>query len=95
MKYMKVFEGSWKVEPLYVDSERLCNQREPKSREEYKRCSGGKGRIASKVTMEQIFQPSSPFNLPPVSWIIRGITIKTTKILLEDLRKFVIDMYKI
>ncbi|EFH69554.1 hypothetical protein ARALYDRAFT_889903 [Arabidopsis lyrata subsp. lyrata] len=94
MKCMKVFEGSWKVEPLYVDSERLCNQREPKCREKYKRCSRGKGRIASKVTMEHIFQPSSLLNLPPFSWIIRGYTIKTTKILLEDLRKFNINMYK-
>ncbi|KFK44439.1 hypothetical protein AALP_AA1G256700 [Arabis alpina] len=25
MKYMKVFEGSWKVEPLYVDQERLLS----------------------------------------------------------------------
>ncbi|XP_023644790.1 uncharacterized protein LOC17899399 isoform X3 [Capsella rubella] len=87
MMLMKVFEGSWKVEPDFVDQERLCKPRLPKTREEYKRCSGGKGKVGSKVTMEQIFQPSSPLNLPPVSWIIRGITIKTTKNLLEDLRK--------
>lgn len=84
---MKVFEGSWKVEPDFVDSERLCKPRMPKSREEYKICSGGQGKVGSKVTMEQIFQPYSLLNLPPVSWIIRGITIKTTKNLLEDLRK--------
>ncbi|XP_010477657.1 PREDICTED: uncharacterized protein LOC104756727 [Camelina sativa] len=94
MTYMKVFEGRWKIEPLYVDSERLCNQREPKSREEYRRCSGGKGRIASTVRMELIFQPASLLNVPPVSWIIRGITIKATKTLIEDLRKFAINMYK-
>lgn len=80
---MKVFEGRWKVEPLFIDSERLCKQIKPKSREEYRKCSGGRGRIASKVTMEQIFQPSFPLNLPPFSWIIRGITIKTTKNLLN------------
>jgi len=84
---MKVFKGSWKVEPDYVDQERLCKSRSPKSREEYKICSGGQGKVGSKVTMEQIFEPSSLLNRPPVSWIIRGITIRTTKILLEDLRK--------
>ncbi|XP_024008031.1 uncharacterized protein LOC18992594 [Eutrema salsugineum] len=84
---MKTLEGSWKVEPDFVDQERLCKSKLPESREEYKRCSGGKGKVGSKVTMEQIFQPSSLLNLPPVSWFIRGITIKTTKALLEDLRK--------
>ncbi|CAH2033731.1 unnamed protein product [Thlaspi arvense] len=84
---MKVLEGSWKVEPDYVDQELLCKARLPKSREEYKRCSGGQGKVGSKVTMEQRFQPSSLLSLPPVSWFIRGITIKTTKTLLEDLRK--------
>ncbi|CAA7018276.1 unnamed protein product [Microthlaspi erraticum] len=89
MMYMKVLEGSWKVEPLYIDSERLCKQTEPKNVREYRKCSGGQGRIASKVTMEEIFKPSFPLNIPPVSWIIRGIIIKTTKILLEDLRDFI------
>ena len=85
--FLKVLEGSWKVVPDFVDQERLCKSRLPKSREEYKRCSGGQGKVGSKVTMEQIFKPSPLLNLPPVSWIIRGITIKTTKILLEDIRK--------
>lgn len=84
---MKVLEGSWKVEPDYVDQERLCKTKLPKSRQEYKICSGGQGKVGSKVTMEQRFQPSSLLNLPPVSWLIRGITIKTTKNLLDDLRK--------
>ncbi|KAG7598099.1 hypothetical protein ISN44_As06g023940 [Arabidopsis suecica] len=83
MMFMKVFEGKWKIEPLYVDSERLCKDREPKSREEYKRCSGGQGKVASKVTMDQYFQPYFLLNLPPLSWYIRGITIKTTKKLLK------------
>ncbi|CAA0236966.1 unnamed protein product [Arabidopsis thaliana] len=94
MKFMKVFEGSWKVEPLYVDQERFCKSRSVNSQEEYKKCSGGRGRIASMVTMELIFQPSTLLNLPPVSWIIRGITIKITKMLLEDLRKYVIMIHK-
>ncbi|ESQ34418.1 hypothetical protein EUTSA_v10008137mg [Eutrema salsugineum] len=85
--FMKVFEGNYKVEPIYVDSERLCGQRLPKSREEYKRCSGGQGKIASKVTLNQYFQPYPLFNLPPVSWYIRGITIKTTKNLLLSVQK--------
>ncbi|CAH8253341.1 unnamed protein product [Arabidopsis lyrata] len=65
MKFMKVFEGSYKVEPIYVDSESLCKNKEPKSPEEYKKCSGGQGKIASKVTMDQYFQPYPLFNLPP------------------------------
>ncbi|KFK44440.1 hypothetical protein AALP_AA1G256800 [Arabis alpina] len=92
MKYMKVFEGSWKIEPLYVDQERLCKSRSQISEKEYKKCSHGQGRIGSKVTMELIFQPSCLLNLPPVSWLVREITIKTTKVLLEDLRKHVNDI---
>ncbi|XP_024010232.1 uncharacterized protein LOC18014677 [Eutrema salsugineum] len=94
MMYMKVLEGSWKVEPLYIDADRLCKHIDPKNQQEYKKCSGGQGRIASKVTMEEIFEPSPLLNLPPVSWIMRAIVIKTTKILLEDLRHFVIDDMK-
>lgn len=66
------FEGSWKVEPIYVDSERLCKHMKPKSREEYQKCSCGQGKIASKVTINQNFQPSSLLNLPPLSWSIRN-----------------------
>ncbi|KFK44435.1 hypothetical protein AALP_AA1G256300 [Arabis alpina] len=84
MLFMKVFDGRYKVEPVYVDSERLCKHKLPKSREEYRKCSSGQGKIASKVTMDQYFQPSSFFNLPPLSWYIRGITIKTTKDLVQD-----------
>ncbi|KAG7598093.1 hypothetical protein ISN44_As06g023890 [Arabidopsis suecica] len=86
MMFMKVFEGSYKVEPLYVDSVRLCKHNEPKSLQEYKICSGGQGRIASKVTMDQYFQPYPPFNLPPFSWFIRDITIWTTITLLKMLQ---------
>ncbi|CAA7036048.1 unnamed protein product [Microthlaspi erraticum] len=86
MMFMKVFEGSYKVEPLYVDSKRLCKNIVPKSPKEYKRCSGGQGKIASKVTMDQYFQPDFPLNLPPFSWYIREITINTTKTLLKMLQ---------
>ncbi|ESQ34429.1 hypothetical protein EUTSA_v10008486mg [Eutrema salsugineum] len=86
MMFMKDFEGSWQVEPIFVDSQRLCKHRLPKSQEDYRQCSGGQGKIASKVKMNLTFMPSSPFNLPPVSWYIRGIVIKTTKTLLQDLQ---------
>ncbi|AAC98016.1 Similar to OBP32pep protein gb/U37698 from Arabidopsis thaliana [Arabidopsis thaliana] len=86
MMFMKVFEGSWKIEPLYVDADRLCKNMKPKSREEYKKCSGGQGKIAPKVTMDQYFQPYPLLNLPPFSWYIRNITIKTTKTLLKMLQ---------
>ncbi|CAA7036050.1 unnamed protein product [Microthlaspi erraticum] len=88
MMFMKVFEGDWKVEPIFVDQERFCKNRLPKSREEYKRCSRGEGKLASKVTMEQRFQPCTLLNLPPVSWYIRGKTIKTTKTLLTMIQEW-------
>ncbi|XP_056845887.1 uncharacterized protein LOC108806382 isoform X4 [Raphanus sativus] len=94
VKHMKVFEGSWKMDPLYVDQERLCKSRSRISEEEYKKCSGGKGRIGSKVTMEHIFEPSSLLNVPPVSWFIRGIAVKVTKTLIQDLREHVIMINK-
>ncbi|VVA92287.1 unnamed protein product [Arabis nemorensis] len=86
MMFMEMFEGNYTVEPIYVDSERLCKHMKPKSREEYRKCSGGQGRIASKVEMNQVFKPSSLFNLPPLSWYILSITIKTTKTLVQDLQ---------
>ncbi|CAH8253339.1 unnamed protein product [Arabidopsis lyrata] len=92
MILMKVFEGSYKVEPVYVDSERLCKNMEPKSPEDYKRCSGGQGRIASKVTMNQYFKPYPPFNLPPLSWYIREVTIKNTKTALKTLQTWGITL---
>ncbi|EOA38873.1 hypothetical protein CARUB_v10011238mg [Capsella rubella] len=88
MMLMKVFKGSYKVEPLYVDSERLCKRMEPESAEEYQKCSRGQGKIASKVIMDQYFQPYPPLNLPPCSWFIRGITIKTTKNVLNKLQRW-------
>ena len=83
---MKVFEGNYKVEPVYVDQERLCKKRLPKSPEEYRKCSGGQGKIGSKLTINQYFEPYPPFNLPPFSWYIRGNTVKTSKNLLYALQ---------
>ncbi|KAL0874145.1 hypothetical protein Bca101_023850 [Brassica carinata] len=83
----KDLTGDYKVEPIYVDQERLCKRRLPKSPEEYKKCSGGQGRIASKFTINHYFEPYPPFNIPPLSWFIRGITIKTSKNLLNALQE--------
>ncbi|KAL1222998.1 hypothetical protein V5N11_019493 [Cardamine amara subsp. amara] len=82
--FMKVFEGCWKVEPLFID-EHLCETSKPKTREDYDKCSNGRGRIGSKVTMDQMFQPSAILTPPPLSWYIRGITVKTTESMIEDL----------
>ncbi|KAJ4879683.1 hypothetical protein Rs2_36737 [Raphanus sativus] len=84
---MKEFHGNYKVEPIYVDQERLCKKKSPKSPEEYKKCSGGRGRVASKLTINHYFEPYPPFNIPPLSWFIRGITIKTSKKLLSALQE--------
>ncbi|CDY20855.1 BnaC05g26370D [Brassica napus] len=80
------FEGNYKVEPIFVDKERLCKKRIPMTREEYKKCSGGQGKVASKLTIDQYYQPYSPFNLPPLSWFIRGMTVKTSKSLLAQVQ---------
>ncbi|WZZ72338.1 uncharacterized protein LOC106358112 [Brassica napus] len=82
--FMKVFEGCWRVEPLFID-EHLCESLKPKTQEDYDRCTNGRGRIGSKVTMDQMFQPSAILTPPPLSWYIRGITTKTTESMIEDL----------
>ncbi|XP_020870034.1 uncharacterized protein LOC9326649 isoform X4 [Arabidopsis lyrata subsp. lyrata] len=84
--FINMFEGQYKVEPLYVDSELFCKHEKPRSTEEYEKCSRGQGRIGSKVTLDQMFKPSFLFNLPPISWYVRRITIKTMKTLIEDLQ---------
>lgn len=81
--FMKKFEGCWKVEPLFVD-ERTCLPFKPKTWTEYNSCTGGKGRIGSKVTLEQLIQPSI-VPPPPISWYLRGITSRTTEMLINDL----------
>ncbi|KAH0911597.1 hypothetical protein HID58_034918 [Brassica napus] len=47
MEFLDTLKGSYSVEPVYVDAERLCKNMTP--REEYRKCSGGKGLIASKA----------------------------------------------
>ncbi|CAF1928925.1 hypothetical protein HID58_066318 [Brassica napus] len=84
IRLMENFEGRFTVEPVYVDAERLCKHRKPKSREEYRKCSGGKGLIASKIKVNQTFRPASPWDLPLVSSYVRRFTVETTKKVAED-----------
>lgn len=81
--FMKKFEGCWTVEPLFVD-EKACFPFKPKTWPEYCSCSGGKGRLGSKVTLEQLIQPAI-VPPPPISWYLRGITTRTTEMLINDL----------
>ncbi|KAE8692327.1 Pantothenate kinase 2 [Hibiscus syriacus] len=81
--FMKKFEGYWRVEPLFVDEE-TCFPVKPKTWAEYCLCPGGKGRIGSKVSLDQLIQPAiSP--PPPISWYLSGIPAKTTEMLINDL----------
>ncbi|XP_030545018.1 uncharacterized protein LOC115751307 isoform X2 [Rhodamnia argentea] len=81
--FMKRFEGCWRVEPLFVD-EKLCYPFKPKTWEDYNSCTGGKGRIGSSVSLDQLIQPSI-VPPPPISWYLRGITSRTTEMLITDL----------
>ncbi|CAI8608555.1 unnamed protein product [Vicia faba] len=82
--FMKKFEGHWRVEPLFVD-EATCYPFKPLTKEDYKMCTRGKGRVGSKVRLEQILQPAI-VPPPPISWYLRGITAKTTEMLITDLQ---------
>ncbi|OAY34527.1 uncharacterized protein LOC110628290 [Manihot esculenta] len=81
--FMKKFEGCWRVESLFID-ESLCHPFKPKTWAEYYSCTGHKGRIGSKVSLEQIIQPTL-VPPPPISWYLRGITTKTTEMIVNDL----------
>ncbi|XP_030467364.1 uncharacterized protein LOC115686277 [Syzygium oleosum] len=81
--FMKRFEGCWRVEPYFVD-EKICYPFKPKTWEDYQSCTGGKGRIGSRVSLDQLIQPSL-VPPPPISWYLRGITARTTEMLITDL----------
>lgn len=81
--FMKRFEGCWNVEPLFVD-EQLCFPYKPETWADYDSCTGGKGRIGSIVKLEQLIQPAL-LPPPPFSWYLRGITARTTEMLIHDL----------
>ncbi|XP_065873777.1 uncharacterized protein [Euphorbia lathyris] len=81
--FMKQFEGCWRVEPVFID-ESLCYPFKPKTWGEYCSCTGGKGRIGSKVSLDQLIQPAL-VPPPPISWYLRGITTRTTEMIANDL----------
>lgn len=81
--FMKKFEGCWRVEPLFVD-EAMCHPFKPVTKEDYNACTRGKGRIGSKVSLKQTLQPSI-VPPPPLSWYLRGITARTTEMLINDM----------
>lgn len=81
--FMKKFEGCWRVEPILVDEE-LCFPFKPKTLSEYYSCTKGKGRIGSTVSLQQLLQPAI-VPPPPISWYVRGITTRTTEMLIKDL----------
>ncbi|KAG5001688.1 hypothetical protein AAZX31_08G276300 [Glycine max] len=81
--FMKKFEGCWRVEPLFVD-EAMCHPFKPVTKEDYYACARGKGRIGSKVSLKQTLQPSI-VPPPPLSWYLRGITARTTEMLINDM----------
>ncbi|KAJ6839500.1 uncharacterized protein M6B38_313945 [Iris pallida] len=80
--FMEKFEGCWKVEPLFID-EQSCFPHKPRTMDEYYTCTGGKGRVGSIVSLDQLIQPAI-VPPPPISWYLRGITRKTTEMLIED-----------
>lgn len=81
--FMKRFEGSWRVEPLLVDED-LCHPFRPNRLADYISYTKGKGRIGSTVSLEQLIQPAI-VPPPPISWYLRGITTKTTEMIITDL----------
>lgn len=81
--FMKKFEGCWRVEPVFVD-EKICYPFKPNTWNDYYSCTAGKGRIGSKVSLDQLIQPAV-VPPPPLSWYLRGITTRTTEMLINDL----------
>ncbi|WVZ59284.1 hypothetical protein U9M48_009448, partial [Paspalum notatum var. saurae] len=81
--FMKKFEGCWTIEPLFVDKE-LCLPLDPHTLEEYESCAGGRGRVGSAITLNQLIEPAL-LPPPPISWYLRGITTRTTEMLVNDL----------
>lgn len=81
--FMKKFEGCWKIEPLFVDKEE-CLPLDPCTLEEYDSCTAGRGRVGSAITLDQLIEPAI---LPPqpIAWYVRGITARTTEMLVNDL----------
>ncbi|XP_062194668.1 uncharacterized protein LOC133897852 [Phragmites australis] len=81
--FMRKFEGCWRIEPLFVDKE-VCLPLNPRALEEYESCTDGRGRIGSAITLDQLIEPNL-LPPPPISWYLRGITTRTTEMLVNDL----------
>lgn len=79
--FMKKFDGCWRVEPLFVD-EKICHPFKPKTLSDYQSCTKGRGRIGSRVSLEQLLEPAI-VPPPPISWYLRGITVNTTETLIN------------
>ena len=62
----------------------ICSPLQPRTFSEYDYCSASRGRVGSLVTLEQLVQPSI-VPPPPISWYLRGITSRTTEMLVYDL----------
>ncbi|KAF2292755.1 hypothetical protein GH714_027870 [Hevea brasiliensis] len=62
----------------------LCHPLKPKTWADYYSCPGGKGRIGSKLSLEQLIQPAL-VPPPPISWYLIGITSRTTEMIVNDL----------
>ncbi|KAG8056442.1 hypothetical protein GUJ93_ZPchr0002g25454 [Zizania palustris] len=80
--FMKKFEGCWKIEPLFVDKE-ACHPLDPCTLEDGS-CTNGTGRVGSSITLDQLIEPAM-LPPPPFSWYLRGITTRTTEMLVNDL----------
>ncbi|XP_057984968.1 uncharacterized protein LOC110631652, partial [Hevea brasiliensis] len=81
--FIKKFEGCWRAELVFID-EGLCHPLKPKTWADYYSCPGGKGRIGSKLSLEQLIQPAL-VPPPPISWYLIGITSRTTEMIVNDL----------
>lgn len=81
--FMKKFEGCWKIEPIFVDKE-VCLPLDPRTLDEYDSCTRGRGRVGSAISLDQLIEPAI-LPPPPISWYLRGITAKTTEMLVNDL----------
>ncbi|KAH7276813.1 hypothetical protein KP509_39G023000 [Ceratopteris richardii] len=78
--FMKKFEGTWEVKPVYVDAPHCGLLQNPESEQ---LCT--RSRVASEIHFQQVVQPIV-VPPPPISWYVRGITKKQTESLLEDLQ---------
>uniref|UniRef100_A0A0A9CGR3 DUF220 domain-containing protein n=1 Tax=Arundo donax TaxID=35708 RepID=A0A0A9CGR3_ARUDO len=81
--FMRKFEGCWRIEPLFVDKD-VCHPLDPHTLVEYESCTSGRGRVGSAITLDQLIEPAL-LPPPPISWYLRGITTRTTEMLVNDL----------